>query len=75
MSWSELERLVADAERLAGVRRVLSGCRDDADLLLRARRLGYRITRFDLHRAWLEDQRERASVNPIEARKSQRASC
>lgn len=59
MSWSELERLVRDGERPGLVRRQLRGCRDDADLLLRARCLGYRITRVDLQRALLQHQQQR----------------
>ena len=44
MSWCELERLVQEAELRPSIRQVLRGCSDDAELLLRARRLGYRIT-------------------------------
>jgi hypothetical protein len=58
MSWCELERLVGDGETRPEIRRALSGCRNDVELLLRSRRLGYRITRFDLQRAWLEHQQE-----------------
>ena len=45
MSWSELERLVDEAEVDAGLRRSLKGCRSTPELILAARRLGYRITR------------------------------
>ena len=45
MSWSELERLVDKAEVDAGLRRSLKGCRSTPELILAARRLGYRITR------------------------------
>jgi hypothetical protein len=52
MSWSELERLVEDAEADTTVRRALRHCRSQQELVLAARRLGYRITRVDLLRAW-----------------------
>ena len=58
MSWSELERLVDEAEVDAGLRRSLQGCRSTQELILAARRLGYRITRIDLHRAWEEERQE-----------------
>jgi len=73
MSWCELERLVLEAESRPSIRRALRGCGDDAELLLRARRLGYRITRVDLQRAWLEHQQE--AQRTAEARKTRRASC
>ena len=73
MSWCELERLVQEAELRPSIRQVLRGCGDDAELLLRARRLGYRITRVDLQRAWLEHQQE--LQRSAEARKDHRASC
>ena len=52
MSWSELERLVDDAEADAPVQRALRHCRSQQELVLAGRRLGYRITRVDLLRAW-----------------------
>ena len=58
MSWSELERLVDQAEVDAGLRRSLQGCRSNPELILAARRLGYRITRIDLQRAWEEERLE-----------------
>lgn len=60
MSWSELERLVDEAEHDAEIRRALRHCRSRDELLLAARRLGYRITRMDLVRAWQEHQWELA---------------
>jgi hypothetical protein len=60
MSWSELERLVDEAEQEAEIRRALRHCRSRAELVLAARRLGYRITRMDLLRARQEHQWERA---------------
>ncbi|QCH13856.1 Nif11 family protein [Synechococcus sp. CB0101] len=56
MSWSELERLVCDAEADAAMQRALRHCRSRKELILAARRLGYRITRLDLQRAWQEHQ-------------------
>ena len=53
MSWSELERLVDEAETDAVIRRGLRHCRSRAELLLAARRMGFRVTRVDLQRAWL----------------------
>ena len=58
MSWSELERFVDDVETDAALKRALKHCRSRKELILAARRLGYRITRIDLQRAWLEEQRE-----------------
>ena len=52
MSWSELDRLVEDAETDGVMRRALRHCRSSRELLLAARRLGYAITRADLHQAW-----------------------
>lgn len=53
MSWSELERLVLQAEADDALRRSLSHCRSRAELVLASRHLGFRITRHDIHRAWL----------------------
>ena len=58
MSWSELERLVDQAEANPSLRRSLKGCRSTPELILAARRLGYRITRMDLQRAWEEERQE-----------------
>ena len=52
MSWSELERLVEDAETDAVMRRALRHCRSRRELLLAAQRLGYAITNADLQQAW-----------------------
>jgi hypothetical protein len=52
MSWSELERLVEEAETDGVIRRGLRHCRSSRELLLAARRLGFRVTRVDLQRAW-----------------------
>jgi hypothetical protein len=58
MSWSELERLVDQAETDVALRRSLKNCRSTPELILAARRLGYRITRIDLQRAWEEEREE-----------------
>jgi hypothetical protein len=58
MSWSELERLVDQAEANVALRRSLKGCRSTPELILAARKLGYRITRMDLQRAWEEEREE-----------------
>lgn len=58
MSWSELERFVEELEADADLRRALKHCRSRKELILAARRLGYRITRMDLQRAWPGEQRE-----------------
>ena len=54
MSWSDLERLVADAETSHELQQVLRQCRSRQELLRTARQLGYRLTRADLQNAWLE---------------------
>ncbi|MCP9834647.1 MULTISPECIES: Nif11 family protein [unclassified Cyanobium] len=57
MSWSELERLVDEAEADQVICRGLRHCRSRAELVLAARRLGFRVTQVDLQRAWqLQDQ-------------------
>jgi len=58
MSLLELERLVDEAEADRSIRNVLRACRTRPDLILAARRLGYRITRFDLERAFAKHQQE-----------------
>jgi predicted ribosomally synthesized peptide with nif11-like leader len=58
MSWSELERLVDQAEANPSLRRSLKNCRSTPELILAARSLGYRITRIDLQRAWEEERQE-----------------
>jgi hypothetical protein len=58
MAWSELERLVTEAEVDAALRRSLKGCPSTPELILAARRLGHRITRIDLQRAWEEERQE-----------------
>lgn len=58
MSWSELERLVEEAEADGVIQRALRHCRSGSELVLAARRLGYRITRVDLQRARQLHQRK-----------------
>jgi len=64
MSWSELERFVEELEADAALRRAVKHCRSRKELILAARRLGYRITRIDLQRAWQEEQREQQAGAP-----------
>lgn len=59
MSWSELERFVDSAEADPALRRALKHCRSEQELVLAARRLGFRITARDLVRARCADQQER----------------
>ncbi|MCP9822045.1 Nif11-like leader peptide family natural product precursor [Cyanobium sp. L1E-Cus] len=54
MSWSDLERLVADAETSPALQQVLRQCHSRQELLRTARQLGYRVTKSDLLNAWLE---------------------
>ena len=54
MSWSDLERLVADAEASPALQQVLGQCHSRQELLHIARQLGYRVTKSDLLNAWLE---------------------
>ena len=54
MSWSDLERLVADAETSPALQKVLGQCHSRQELLRTARQLGYRVTKSDLLNAWLE---------------------
>ena len=56
MSWSDMERLVADAESSPALQQVLRQCHSRQELLRTARQLGYRLTRADLQNAWLEHQ-------------------
>jgi hypothetical protein len=63
MTWSELERFVLEAESDAAMRRSLKHCRSELELVLAARRLGYRLTRRDLREAREEDRRERLQAD------------
>lgn len=62
MSRQELERLVGEAEASAGLREQLQRCRSRDQVVLVARRLGYRLTGKDLLRAWWEDRAERRAL-------------
>ena len=64
MSWSELERFVEELEGNASLRLAIKHCRSRKELVLAARRLGYRITRIDMQRAWQEEQREKQAGAP-----------
>jgi hypothetical protein len=63
MSWSELERLVSDAESSAELRNTLRRCRSRQELLRSARHLGYRVTRTDLQNAWVEHQQDQDALS------------
>jgi predicted ribosomally synthesized peptide with nif11-like leader len=52
MSWSELERLVEEAEADRTLRRWLRHCRSRRELVLACRRIGFAITGQDLRQAW-----------------------
>ena len=65
MSWLELERLVEDAEKEPQLARALRHCRSNPELVLAARRLGYRITRVDLVQARLAAQKEHKQQNQV----------
>ncbi len=64
MSWSELERLVNDAEAHDDLRNTLSRCRSREELLRSVRHLGYRVTRNDLQNAWQAHQQDQAAADP-----------
>ena len=64
MSWSELERLVEAVEVDPGLRRCLRQCRSKRELVLVARQLGFRITRIDLQRAWLDHRQQQQRPSP-----------
>ena len=46
------------AEANPSLWRSLKGCRSTPELILAARRLGFRITRIDLQRAWKQERQE-----------------
>jgi hypothetical protein len=68
MSWSELERLVDDAESDPAIRRGLRRCRSRREFLLASARLGYRIEPRDLRMAWSLDQGERGPIGRAASR-------
>lgn len=68
MARAELERLVDEAEADGALRRALKHCRSGHELVLAARRLGYRITREDLIQSRLEDRDQSRSARPCGAR-------
>ncbi|MFY7696512.1 MAG: Nif11-like leader peptide family natural product precursor [Cyanobium sp.] len=68
MSWSELERLVDDAESDPAIRRGLLRCRSRREFLLATSRLGYRIQPRDLQIAWALDQGERGPIGQAASR-------
>ena len=71
MSWQEFERLVGDAESNRELRSLLRHCRSVEDLILAARKLGYRVTRVDLQSVIAEDQQEQG-LRWLEAEQKER---
>jgi len=67
MSRDELVRLVDEAEADSVIRRSLRHCRSQDELILEARRQGYRITRLDLEQAQREEQKEQR-IQALDAR-------
>jgi hypothetical protein len=65
MSWSELERLVTEAENDRDLCRALRHCRSKQELVLAARRRGFRITWMDIQRAREEDPNQEAENRTI----------
>lgn len=58
MSWTELERLVEQAESDPALRRALMHCRSRFELVLAGQRLGFAIDGQDLKLAWRLHQRQ-----------------
>jgi DNA-binding winged helix-turn-helix (wHTH) protein len=69
MSSSELERLVCELEADPSLQQPFRDCRSRQQLILTARRMGYRITRVDLQRAWMQEQQ--AQQEPFEQQRPQ----
>ena len=69
MSSSELERLVCELEADPSLQRPFRDCRSRQQLILTARRMGYRITRVDLQRAWMQEQQDQQE--PFEQQRPQ----
>lgn len=67
MSWSELERLVQEAEANERLRRQLRRCHSSEDLVTLARLLGFRISAADLRRARVKHHVERRSRRAVSA--------
>jgi hypothetical protein len=66
MSWSELQRLVEEAETDGSLRRGLRRCRSQRELLMACRRLGYRIQALDLRHARALERQERELITPAD---------
>jgi len=64
MSWSELQRLVEEAEEDGVIRRGLRRCRSQRELLMAGRRLGYDIQARDLCNARALEQMESGVFSP-----------
>ncbi len=64
MSWSELQRLVEEAETDGEIRRGLRRCRSRHEFLMACQRLGYRIQSWDLLRARALERMEHGKLTP-----------
>ncbi len=64
MSWSELQRLVEEAEADGVIRRGLRRCRSQHELLMAGRRLGYDIQARDLRNARVLERMESGVFSP-----------
>ncbi|MEB3195466.1 MAG: Nif11 family protein [Cyanobacteriota bacterium] len=53
MSWSELERLVNDADGDDDLCRIMDSCKSQDELIVVATTLGYQINHWDVLQAWL----------------------
>lgn len=63
MSWSELQRLVEEAEADGSIRRGLRRCRSRHEFVMACQRLGYGIQTMDLRKAQLLDQMESGGLS------------
>lgn len=52
MSWSELERLVNDADGDHDLCRIMDSCKSQDELIAVATTLGYQINHWDVLQAW-----------------------
>lgn len=66
MSWSELQRLVEEAEMDERLSRGLRRCRSRDELLLACQRLGYQIQSLDLRHARALERGESGGFIPAD---------
>jgi predicted ribosomally synthesized peptide with nif11-like leader len=60
VSWPELTRFVAEVDADPALHQAVQQCRSQEELVLKARQLGFRITRIDLQRAWQQEKLKRS---------------